>query len=93
MKIRKQTALWVTKSGERIRICDMSDEHLQNTMKMLERVAKGRCASYQLMPCPFTGGTVAEDDFECSQLTATIEDFLPEIYDKMLLDYERRLLR
>ena len=37
---RNQTRVWVTKDKRRLRICEMSDSHLKNTMKMLERYAK-----------------------------------------------------
>lgn len=35
--IRKQTSLWRTEGGEKIRICDMSDNHLNNTIAMVDR--------------------------------------------------------
>lgn len=38
--IRRQTKLWTTKSGNRIRICDMDNSHLDNTIKLLNRVAE-----------------------------------------------------
>ncbi len=35
--LRKQTKIWVTKSGQRIRVCDMSDAHLLNVIRFLRR--------------------------------------------------------
>ena len=36
-KIRKQTKLWKTRAGTKIRVCDMTDKHLNNTIKMMFR--------------------------------------------------------
>ena len=38
--MRKQTKFWKTKNGHRLRICDMTDNHLLNTIDMLKRYAK-----------------------------------------------------
>lgn len=35
--IREQTEIWTTRKGEKIRICNMTDKHLDNTIKMLRR--------------------------------------------------------
>jgi len=35
----KQTRLWATREGTKIRVCDMGDEHLVNSLKMLKRQA------------------------------------------------------
>lgn len=37
MKIRKQTKKWRTKDGRLIRICDMSDSHLVNTIQLIRK--------------------------------------------------------
>ncbi len=44
MKIRKQTKLRITQRGDRIRICDMHDEHLKNA------IAKNKHISDSLYP-------------------------------------------
>lgn len=35
--MRKITAIWKTRHGGSIRVCDMTDSHLLNTMRMLEK--------------------------------------------------------
>jgi len=44
MSPRKSTKLWTMKDGTKIRICDMSDAHIINTMRILKRYA---CPLYE----------------------------------------------
>jgi len=43
--VKKQTSTWKTKSGETVRICDMTDDHLKNTMRYIQRAAAESLAS------------------------------------------------
>jgi len=96
MKVRKQTKLWTTQDGNRIRLCDMSDEHLLNTIKFLQRKAKELykdelAAGYSILSS--LGGEAAID--HCEGTLQMIEEegadyYLPDIYYNMLDEKERR---
>ena len=95
MNIRKQTKVWTTKDKRRLRICDMADDHLVNTINMLRRAAAVKCARNTLfyLTCPGPTATHASDLFEMEQnhaFEATWEDYVHELYDPMLLDFHRR---
>lgn len=87
--IKKQTKLWTTRDGRRIRICDMTDDHLENTIRYLERAAnisllashpefKGEQAQIQ-----------AEGEWDRLLVRNEPSDFYP-IYGNMQLERERR---
>jgi len=92
---RKQTRLWKTKDGEKIRICDMSDQHLDNTIKFLERLSKiTHKVEFHSFPFGLSfSGEMAQYEFEKasdSMLSATDEDYLPDIYYNLVDEQERR---
>ena len=52
--MRKQTKLWTTKNGKKIRICDMTNGHLINSINFIEKLAnvitqKGIVAGYSML--------------------------------------------
>jgi len=95
--MRKQTKIWKTKTGQ-IRICDMSDRHLLNTIRMLERRAEAYynnavISGYRMMG--FLQGEVAQDCLEGELMQLEEEgpdEFLPDIYWNMLAECRRRNL-
>jgi hypothetical protein len=73
--------IWIQKDGTKIRLGEMTQEHLINTAAMLERNAKFTydreikdCASISF------GGEQAQMDQDRFLSQAEWEDYLPEIY-------------
>lgn len=71
------TKLWIMKDGKKIRIKDMDDTHLTNTIRMLERNA---------------GIEVSYLDAEDSNWYGTQVGDLPNIYIDLLEEARRRNL-
>ena len=97
--MRKQTKIWITKEGNRIRICDMSDTHLINSILLLERIAEIFCQreiedGFNLLS--ILQGECAIDTVE-SRLDM-LEDYgkdaseINPLYDNLCLEAERRNL-
>ena len=95
--MKKTTKQWIMKGKEKIRICDMTDEHLMNTIKFIERVMEKSFrdnlnAAFQLS-C-MLGGDVAE--WQLDNDIATMEEEgprYPEIYYNMKDEMENRGLK
>jgi hypothetical protein len=94
--MRKQTARWKQKDGTFIRICDMTDSHLHNTIAMLERATERHDHAFAMAPNPFHGD-IAFDMMESAQ-DAILEgegetdpaDLYP-VYDKLCAERDRRI--
>lgn len=97
--MRKITTIWKCKNGTKVRICDMTDSHLVNTINMLERFAKNKVS--QELSCafsvePFLTGDIAiftiENNIDNLMEDDSYERFLPPIYNKLLEEQTRRTL-
>ncbi len=86
---RKQTALWKMKDGERIRLCDMTDSHLDNTIKFLQRVVHTR-EIVDAMDLESMFERASEDDLLGELEDEWHECNMPPIYKRMLLEKKRR---
>lgn len=93
--IRKQTKLWTTKEGDRIRLCDLEDSHLLNILNMLRRrasyISDFRTRSFLSLPEPSSDHAQDCYDMELDQLMEEdVEDELPPIFHNLTLECIRR---
>lgn len=95
--MRKQTKLWTTQDGTKIRICDMDDCHLGYTIKLLQRMAKQQemnaiSVGYDVLS--MLQGEMAIDSVERELHVLETYGLDPsnmnELYDNLILEQERR---
>lgn len=91
--IRKVTKVWTCKDGTRLRICDMTDSHLNNAIKFLERKASELRIE---MPYPSFQGEMAQfyaereyDAFQESSNDEIAQQICP-LYDSLVEAQYRR---
>lgn len=87
------TKVWLQKDGTKIRLKDMSDQHIINTVAMLERNAK-KIYSAEIDACMSMSfnGEQAQMEQERFLSQAEWEDYLPPIYDDLQEEAQRRKL-
>lgn len=96
--IRKQTKIWKTSAGEKIRVCDMDDLHLENSIKLLQKIAMQKresalLSAYMVESILQGEMALASIEVEIRRLEESVpEDFLPDIYLALLLERRRRML-
>jgi len=95
--IRKQTRKWTMKDGRKIRICDMTDSHLENTLRMLRRYAEAKyhvaISDRWRLLCSLQG-EMAQDIVEQELMVLEEEGdwsgFVPPIFESLEMDFFRR---
>lgn len=93
---KKSEPIWTTRDGQKIPISQMTDTHLVNSIKLLERTAEAKWyedvnAGYSALA--LIQGEMAEMEIESCLRHAEEEGsdvYLPEIYDDMVDEMRKR---
>jgi hypothetical protein len=95
----KQTKKWITATGEKIRLCDMSDTYLTNIFRFLERKAV-EFHEAAIDNASFMFSFVQGDMASCCAESAlddafdkTPSDYLPPIFQSVVDELERRKIK
>ncbi len=95
--MKSRNAVWTTRDGDRIKVKNMDDIHLHNTIKYLERRAhaeREEALHGMYMSGGMINGEMAEMDYDriLNNLEESgIEEFLDPIHEAMVLERDRRL--
>jgi len=92
--MKPQKAKWQCADGTVIRLCDMTDSHLANAMRMLERQARAAEDDLLYGPAPVFFGEEAQTHFEIEWFDVLengidVSRLFP-IYRKMEMEVEYR---
>ena len=95
MKYRKQTTMWKTRDGHKLRICDMKDSHLLNSIILLYRftLAKMRETKKFYMSTPGPTADMAQMAFENEfdmVMESTWEDYVLDKFNNLIKEANRR---
>lgn len=88
------TKLWTTKAGQKIRVCDMTTEHLLHTVRMMERNTEYALRRKVMSFGPPPNGEHAQDAYneEIADMAEWTTGDLWPIYDDMVDElYERHM--
>lgn len=80
--------IWTTKSGDRIRVTDMTDEHLLNTHSMIVRKGYIHTTIYTSMLSYNGAGEMAQHSIDVALMTSTCSPTTDVIFNEV----ERRKL-
>ena len=85
---------WTTKDGSKIRIKDMENDHLVNTINFLEKRAM-QMAEAELRACAnisFSGEEAQrmQDDFLENTPEDIVENYLPDIFEDLIEEASKR---
>jgi len=88
-----RTKVWTTKAGEKVRVCDMTDSHLVNTIRWLQRAEFAN--GFALASLPGPNGEHAQDahDEWIRELAEREPGDVWPIYDDMVEEARERGLR
>ena len=95
---RKQTKLWRTKDGQKIRICDLDSEHIVNILNMMKQSAIARQAEVLKMfdssmaPDDGIAAIVWEAEADHYMQEGSWQDLLPDIFCNLWKEARRRRL-
>ena len=96
IEMRKVTKVWKQKDGTKIRICDMTDSHLENATNLLQKYAFHVMTQTHLALFsydPSGDGAIDAHESACASASEeTFEDYVPVIFWSLQYEQDRRTI-